>query len=423
MTVAELVEAHLAVARADECNAFAALCASQALADAAVLDRLPPAARGPLHGLPVTIKDLFNVYGMPTVAGTRAPLPALWPPEAVAVSRLRAAGAVVLGKTNMHEIALGITGENAVTGDVCNPLDPARMSGGSSSGSAAAVRMGAGLVSLGTDTAGSIRLPASFCGVVGFRPTHGRVPLDGALALSPSLDTAGPLATTVSDARRVAEVLIGSSLRVPALDRVPRFGFAPGFLEGLLSSEVRRAFFDLLGDLLDVKEVALPSLDSAKLQVEVGWPESALVHEVALSASPSSFSPVILEALLRGRDLAAGVRERAASQRRELVSALDGALRGVDALIMPAAPVVAPVRGVFEVELESGVSALRSSLLALLVPFSMAGLPVVSLPFCEVGGLPVNVQIVTGRGEDALCLALAEWFSTTFPQPSTPTFL
>ncbi|MFI6319568.1 amidase [Nonomuraea sp. NPDC050556] len=489
MTITELVEQHLAIAQADTCNAFAALSASQALADAAVLDRLPPGERGPLHGLPVTIKDLFNVYGLPTVAGTRASLPALWPPEAAAVTRLRAAGAVVIGKTNMHEIALGITGENPWTGDVRNPIDPARMSGGSSSGSAAAVRMGAGVVSLGTDTAGSIRLPASFCGVVGFRPTHGRVPLTGALALSPSLDTAGPLARTVEDARRVAEVLLGTPLRVAAPSN-PLFGTALPYLEGRLSQGVRQAFLALLAGLR-VKEVAFPVLeDASRLQIEVGWPESAQIHETSLNAllrgepsvpphaslsvgslatshpspgstaptlpgtsalsrpspvsetlafprtpapsgpSPASgtpapsqghmpspettggFSPVILEALLRGRDVSPEVRQSAAEQRRQLTATLNEALREVDALIMPAAPVVAPPRGTTHIDLESGPALLRPSLLTLLVPFSMAGLPVASVPFCEIDGLPVNVQIITRRGEDALCLALAEWFES-----------
>lgn len=451
MSIIELVEQHLAVAAGDPCNAFASLDTERALEQAAVLDRLPAAERGPLHGLPVTIKDLFNVFGLPTRAGTAAPLPALWPPEAVAVSRLRAAGAVVIGKTNMHEIALGITGENPCTGDVRNPLDHTRMSGGSSSGSAAAVRHGAGVVSLGTDTAGSIRLPASFCGVVGFRPTHGRVPLAGALALSPSLDTAGPLALTVEDARRVAEVLMGEPLRAPALDRRPRFGTAPRYLEGRLSAGVREAYEALVREL-DVVESVFPVLaDASRLQIEVGWPESALVHREALDAlvsgaavsgtaldardplSPAtslaphafveprdprtsgtplaagSFSPTVLEALLRGRAVEPEVRRRAWEQRRELTATLDEALRDVDALIMPAAPVVAPVRGTTQVELESGPAPLRPSLLTMLVPFSMAGLPVVSVPFCEVDGLPVNLQIVTRRGEDALCLALGEW--------------
>lgn len=364
------------------------------------------------------------------------------------MSRLRAAGAVVIAKTNMHEIALGITGENPWTGDVRNPLDQLRMSGGSSSGSAAAVRSGIGVASLGTDTAGSIRLPASFCGVVGFRPTHGRAPLEGALPLSPSLDTAGPLALRVADVRRVASVLLGVPLGV-VLDRLPRFGVVPGFLEGRLSAGVREAYEALVRGL-GAREVAFARMeDASRLQVEVGWPESALVHEEALSSVaslpgvsasgsraaallevapvasnsalargvPGSFSPVVLEALLRGRAIEPDVRRRASEQRRELTAALDEALRDVDALILPAAPVVAPLRGTTYVELESGQEPLRPALLALLVPFSMAGLPVVSVPFCEIDGLPVNVQIVARRGEDALCLALALWFE----QHHTPT--
>ena len=192
-----------AIARAletAEFNAFAVLDAEDAMRQAQQLDALPQ-AKGALHGVPITVKDLFNVAGLPTRAGTAAPLPLEFQSptvDAAAVSRLRVAGAVILGKVNLHEIALGITGENAHTGDVSNPIDLARQAGGSSSGGAVSVALGAGYGSLGSDTGGSLRIPASFCGVVGFKPTFGLIPLTGALPLSVTCDHAGPLARNVA---------------------------------------------------------------------------------------------------------------------------------------------------------------------------------------------------------------------------------
>jgi len=180
-------------------NAIAELGSEQALKTARERDKERAAGlqRGPLHGIPITVKDLFEVQGFSTRAGTRAQLEALGP--STAVTRLQEAGAIVIAKANMHEIALGLTGENEWTGDVENPHDAGRQSGGSSSGSAVSVAVGAGLASFGTDTGGSIRVPAALCGITGFKPTHGLVPLDGTLALSPTCDHAGPLARNVAD--------------------------------------------------------------------------------------------------------------------------------------------------------------------------------------------------------------------------------
>ena len=194
-TSRELVER--ALARADaraELNVVAHLDRDGALELARTRDSQLAAGDvvGPLHGLPITVKDLFVVDGFPLRAGTRAPLPDLGG-QGTAVTRLRDAGAIVVATVNLHEVAYGITGENQWTGHVANPVDPLRQAGGSSSGSAAAVAAGIGLASLGTDTGGSIRVPASHCGVVGFKPTTGRVPLDGALPLSLTCDHAAPL--------------------------------------------------------------------------------------------------------------------------------------------------------------------------------------------------------------------------------------
>ncbi|MCB1005015.1 MAG: amidase [Acidimicrobiales bacterium] len=418
-TAAELVEASIARAedRAD-LNAVAHLDADGARALAAERDAQLAAGEvvGPLHGLPITVKDLFVVDGFPLGAGTRAPLPDLGP-QGTAVGRLRAAGAIVLATTNLHEVAYGITGENPRTGDVANPIDTGRQSGGSSSGSAAAVAAGIGLASLGTDTGGSLRVPASHCGIVGFKPTVGRVPLDGALPLSPTCDHAGPLVRSVDDAALLTSVLAGSS-PAPLLPRMPsRFAVPLAFLRGRLSRPVRHAFEGWLDVArrsgVDVVDLDLPGIDRA-LDVfrAIQGPEAARVHAEALRVAPDGFTPTVRSQLGDGERVTSGAEQEAHAARAELADALDAAAGRVDALVLPAAPVPAPPRGSTEVELESGPLALRPALLALTVPFSLTGLPVLCVPFARVDGLPVGVQVVGRRGSDRHVLAVGAWLAS-----------
>lgn len=371
---------------------------------------------GPLHGLPVTVKDLFVVDGFPLRAGTKAPLPDLGA-QGTAVTRLRDAGAIIVATTNLHEVAYGITGENPWTGDVTNPVDAARQSGGSSSGSAAAVAAGIGLASLGTDTGGSIRVPASHCGIVGFKPTHGRVPLDGALPLSLTCDHAGPLVRSVDDAALFTAVLAGAT-PAPLLPRMPsRFAVPLAFLRGRLSRSVRHAFEGWL-DLarragVDVVDLDLPGVDRAlDIFRAIQGPEAARVHAGALAHAPERFSPVVRAQLEAGAKVSEAAEAEAREARQALADALDTAIGRVDALVLPASPVPAPLRGSDEVELESGVAPLRPSLLALTVPFSLTGLPVLCVPFARVEGLPVGVQVVGARGGDDHVLAVGAWMAS-----------
>ncbi|RTH05141.1 amidase, partial [Thermus scotoductus] len=293
--------------------------------------------RGPLHGIPLTVKDLFPVKGMPTRAGTRAPLPPL-PEEAQAVRRLREAGALIFAKTNMHEVALGITGENPWTGPVRNALDASRQAGGSSSGSAVAVALGIGLASLGSDTGGSIRIPAAFNGVVGFKPSYGRVSLEGALPLSRSTDHAGPIAKTVRDAHFLTEILAGESIPLEGPQN-PTFGVPLDFLEGRLGVEVRRAFQRLLEELpslrAEVREVSLPLPGVYEVYTRLVRYEAARIHEKALREHPEGFSPQVREALMAGLALTEKDYRDAVAEREALRLQLVKALRGVDALLPP----------------------------------------------------------------------------------------
>ncbi|MGQ9511343.1 MAG: amidase [Thermaceae bacterium] len=367
--------------------------------------------RGPLHGLPLTVKDLFPVRGMPTRAGTRAPLPPL-AEEARAVTRLKEAGALILAKTNMHEIALGITGEVTATGPVKNALDPSRQAGGSSSGSAVAVALGIGLASLGSDTGGSIRIPAAFNGVVGFKPSYGRIPLEGALPLSRSTDHAGPITQTVRDAHLLTEILAGENIPLEGPQN-PVFGVPLDFLEGRLGLGVRQAFMRLLEDLpklrAGVKEVHLPLQGVYEVYTRLVRYEAARVHQKALQESPESFSPPVREALLAGLALTEKDYRDAVAEREVFRLELSRALSGVDALLLPTQPLPAPLLGTEEVELESGRKGHREAFITLTLPFSLLGVPTLTLPFAKVEGLPVGLQVVGPFGEDGRVLAIGGW--------------
>jgi aspartyl-tRNA(Asn)/glutamyl-tRNA(Gln) amidotransferase subunit A len=322
---------------------------------------------------------------------------------------------VIFAKTNMHEIALGLTGENAWTADVRNPHDPERQSGGSSSGSAVAVAVGAGLASLGTDTGGSIRAPAALCGVTGFKPTHGLVPLHGALALSPTCDHAGPFTRTVADARLVVEVLAGAVFpRALGGERV--LGVPRSYLDRRLTSGMRKAFDELLdrlraaGAVLNGIEVEALDLTAAAYTPLVRA-EAAFVHRRALAGAAEGFSPAVRAALHAGAGLPAADFLQARATRRRAMDGLRQAFRtsGVDALVLPATPSEAVRRGETMIELESGQAVHRDAQLALTAPFSLAGVPAAVVPFARVNGLPVGVQIVCGWGEDARALDVAEW--------------
>ncbi len=375
-------------------------------------------AKGPLHGLPLTVKDLFPTLGMPTRAGTRAPLPPL-PEEAQAVGRLREAGALLFAKTNMQEIALGITGENPWTGPVRNALDPSRQAGGSSSGSAVAVALGIGLASLGSDTGGSIRIPAGFNGIVGFKPSYGRVSAKGALPLSPSTDHVGPLTRTVRDAHFLTEILAGEDIPLEASPN-PTFGVPWDFLEGRLGVGVRRAFEAFLEDLprlrAEVRPVSLPLPGVYETYTRLVRYEAARIHEKALREAKEGFSEEVRAALEAGLALTEKDYREAVAEREAYRLSLAKALRGVDALLLPAQPLPAPPLGTREVELESGTKTHREAFLTLTLPFSLLGVPTLSLPFARVEGMPIGLQVVGPYGEDGRVLALGGWLEERLGQ-------
>ena len=413
-----LLEASRAAAEASAAlNAIAWVDWDQAAAAADALDAVARSGTpvGPLHGIPISIKDLFKVAGMPTRGGTRAPLHELGDEEATLVRRLREAGALIFAKTNLHEVALGATGENRWTGDVCNPFDPSRQAGGSSSGAAVAVARGIGLGAVGSDTGGSIRIPASFCGVVGFKPTYGAIPLDGGLHLSWTCDHAGPLARSVADCALLHEVMSGRSTRHGAVARKPRFAVPAQWLRGRLQPGVREVFERVLSGLR-ADGIAVDEVDAPLIQK--GWEaytplvraEAAWVHRKALAEGGEGFSELVAPPLRAGLTVPAADYIASLKMRDALAAQLDALLAQYDALLTPGHAVLPPKRGQLDVQTEGGTMTVRDAVLGQTAPFSFAGVPALVLPTAPVDGLPTSLQLVARRDADASLLALGQWF-------------
>jgi aspartyl-tRNA(Asn)/glutamyl-tRNA(Gln) amidotransferase subunit A len=405
-------------ARAAELNPIAHVDWDAALAAARARDVQSKSGGpcGPLHGVPVSIKDLFNVRD------TRAPLHELSEREASLVTRLRDAGAVIFAKTNMHEIALGATGENLWTGDVCNPFDPARQAGGSSSGAGGAVATGIGLAGIGSDTGGSVRVPAAFCGVTGFKPTFGAIPLDGALYLSWTCDHAGPLARSVADCGLLYEVMSGRSAAHGAVARAPRLAVPADWLRGRLQPAVREHFERACAQLrkagAEIVDVATPLLPGATdCYTPIVRAEAAWVHRRALEAGGEGFSALVLPPLQAGMKLGALAYIDSLKQRDRIRAELDAILAGFDALLLPSSAALPPLRGQAEVDVEGGRMTVREAVLGQTLAFSMCGLPALSVPAGLVAdaygagtpALPAGLQLVGRFDGDASLLALGGW--------------
>jgi len=398
-------------------NAFIWLDVDRARAAADLVDRERASGvdRGPLHGIPISLKDLIDVAGQVTTAGSRVLGENLATADAIVVTRLREAGAVLIGKTNLHEFALGTTSEDSAFGPVRNPHDTTRLAGGSSGGSAAAVATGMGLASVGTDTGGSIRIPAAACGVVGLKPTRGDVPLDGVIPLSYSLDHVGPLAQTVEDAARLWAVLAG----VPAVPVTPaataglRLGRLTGYFEAIMSSDVRSAYESALTALeaagVAVERIELEGIeDLARAYVNIVLPEAAHWHGRFLDTRRQLYSPVVHARIASGRGITAVAYVDAQRTRRILRQVVNEALEGWDALALPTLPILAPTLGSADVPVPDGaeVVPIRAAMLRHTQLFNMTGHPAVSLPVAT-NGLPVGLQLVGRWRQTDRLLAIA----------------
>ena len=315
-TSAELVERSLeaVAAHSARTNAFVTTDPDGARHAARVADAARASGHylGPLHGIPISLKDLIDVAGVVTTAGSRVLRDRIPSATAPVVSRLTEAGAILIGRTNLHEFALGTTSDSSAFGPVRHPLDPTRSAGGSSGGSAAAVATGMGLGSIGTDTGGSVRIPAAACGLVGLKPSFGEVPLDGVIPLSPSLDHVGPLAKTVQDAAWLHAVLSGVSLETispPSLASL-RLRRLTSYFAAPLDETVGAAFHAALARLtaagtrvLDA-EVAHTAV-IADVYVRIVLPEAAHWHASYLETRADDYTPSVRARIEHGRTIPA----------------------------------------------------------------------------------------------------------------------
>jgi aspartyl-tRNA(Asn)/glutamyl-tRNA(Gln) amidotransferase subunit A len=419
LTSEALIEACLAhIAQCnDQLRAFVTVTGEPARADARQADRELAAGRdrGPLHGIPIALKDLINQAGVATSAGSNVSPTAPAASDAVVTARLRAAGAVLVGKTNLHEFAFGTTSEDSAFGAVRNPIDPTRSAGGSSGGSAAALASGMALGAIGTDTGGSIRIPAAACGLVGLKPGFGEVPTDGVVPLSTTLDHIGPIARTVADAAAMHSVLARVAPRMlqpPAFDRL-RLGRLSGYFEELLDPDVRArhdaALARLSGAGVAVAEVSVPHApDLAAVYLHIVLPEAAAYHAAALEHCPERYTPNVRLRLEMGRYVLAEDYLRALAARDVIRREVDTALDGVDALVLPTLPIPAPTLGLETIEFGSRREAVRAVMLRLTQPFNLSGHPAVALPCGTTPhGLPTSLQLVGRHARTWALLDLA----------------
>jgi aspartyl-tRNA(Asn)/glutamyl-tRNA(Gln) amidotransferase subunit A len=399
-------------------NAFITVFAEQAIEDARAADRDIASGRyrGPLHGIPVSLKDLIDVAGAPTTAGSRVRAQHVAARDAEVTGRLRAAGAIVIGKTNLHEFAFGTTSEDSAFGPVRHPLDPGRSPGGSSGGSGAAVADGMSYASLGTDTGGSIRIPAAACGVVGLKPGFGELPVDGVVPLSASLDHVGPLCRSVEDAAIVYDVLRGAApqRREPWNLRGTRFGIPRPYFLALLDPHVASAFESACARLADagaeIEDVDIPHAgDIAAIYLHIVLAEAAAYHAKMLDSRGDDYTPAVRIRLELGRYILAEDYVRALSGRRLLTREVDAALRGRAALLLPALAMPAPKLGTTTVRLGGTEEPIRNAMLRLTQAFNVTGHPAIAVPCgrTAIDGLPLGAQLVGARGDTGTLLRVA----------------
>jgi aspartyl-tRNA(Asn)/glutamyl-tRNA(Gln) amidotransferase subunit A len=399
-------------------NAFVCIMEEEALWQARELDRELAAGRdrGPLHGVPITIKDLLDIRGLPTTAASRVRDGHVAARDCEAVAHLRQAGAILIGKTNLHEFAFGTTNEDSAIGPARNPHDPDRSPGGSSGGSAAALAAGIGLATIGTDTGGSIRNPAAACGLVGLKPTIGEVSIDGVVPLSRTMDHVGPLTLSVADACLVYHALLGDPAAAPPAPMplsavrlaIPR----PYFLD-LLDDEVRTAFdaavARLRGGGAHIDEIAIAHApDIATVYLHIVLSDAAAYHASTLDAMPDRYTPAVRIRLEMGRYVLAEDYVRALAGRTVLTREVDAALSQHDALMLPTLAIPAPRLGATTVEINGRAEPIRNVMLRLTQLFDVTGHPAISLPCGRTrGGLPCALQLVGGRHQTDALLRVA----------------
>ena len=407
-------------------NAFTAVTAERAHARAEAIDatRARGEMLGPLAGVPFAVKNLIDIVGLPTLAGSK--INRTRPPasrDATLVRRLEAAGAVLVGALNMGEYAYDFTGENAHDGPSRNPHDPARMTGGSSGGSGAAVAGGLVPLALGSDTNGSIRVPASFCGLFGLKPTYGRLSRAGSFPFVTSLDHLGPLARSVRDLALSYDAMLGPDDEDPVCTgRAPeplgasinqgidgvRLAVAGGYFREGASPEAISALERVAGTLNAKREVEIAEAARARAAAYViTAAEGAALHLGRLRSQAEWFDPAVRDRLLAGALLPAAAVVQAQKFRRWYRAEVLRLFEQIDIVLAPATPCTAPAIGEQTMSLNGVEVPLRPNLGIFTQPISFIGLPVVAVPVHSDGALPIGVQVIAAPWREDLALRLA----------------
>ena len=394
-------------ARDGAIGAVTRLLDERALEEARAVDAIIAAGRdpGPLAGVPYGVKDLFDVAGLPTTAGAamrRDAAPAL--ADAEAVQRMRRAGAVLVATLNMDEFAYGFATVNAAFGTTHNPHDTDRLAGGSSGGSAAAVASGMLPLTLGSDTNGSIRVPAALCGLYGLKPAHGSLPMNGVFPFVDSFDDIGPLATSIGDLKLAWQVLGGVDGARGA--RVARLG---GWFEANMSPELGVAIDRLDALLGGLARVEFPEVDRARSAAFLMTAaEGGARHLPELRRRPLAFDPATRDRLIAGAMVPAPHYLAAQAFRETFRAAVSALFEHHDVLIAPCVGEVAPLISDPLITVDGERVPARAHLGRLTQPLSFIGLPVIAVPLYRPGQLPLGLQLVGTPGREAALFALAE---------------
>jgi len=389
-------------------NAFITVMGDEALRQAREADQELAAGndRGPLHGVPISIKDLLDVRGVPTTAASRVREGHIAERDALVIAHLRMAGAVFIGKTN----------EDSAFGPARNPHDPSRSPGGSSGGSAVSVATNMALATIGTDTGGSIRIPAAACGIVGLKASLGELSIDGVVPLSRTLDHVGPLAQSVTDACLVHHALMGDASAKPPAPMPThglRLAVPRSYFCDVLDPEVRARFEEALDRLraagAQIDDIEIQhAADIASIYLHLVLGDAAAYHAVTLESMPEKYTPNVRIRLEMGRHVLAEDYVRALAGRERLRREVDAGLAQHDALILPTLPIPAPLLGASTVEINGTAEPVRNLMLRLTQLFNVTGHPAISLPAgLTSAGLPCAVQLVGQRMQTDALLRVA----------------
>ena len=398
-------------------NAFITVTSDSALARARELDRelARDVDRGPLHGIPIAHKDLMATEGIRTTSGSKIFADRVPDHDASVVKRMAEAGAVMVGKTGLHEFAYGITSDNPHFGTIRNPRHPEHSPGGSSGGSGVAVATGMAYIATGTDTGGSIRVPASFCGVAGLKPTYGLINRSGVQPLGLSLDHVGPLARTVGDLQLALDAMSDSARRKPAPVSLAelRVGLPENFYFDAVAAEIKDSVqaaaqrAEKLGArVIPMRVPDIEALNTIGLTILLS--EAAAVHQTN-HRHRADFGADVLALLDQGSLIPAADYVNAQRQRRALVGEFHALFRGIDCLLTPTTPIPAPRIGQTEITLDGTQYDTRILTTRFARGMNVLGFPALSIPCGSTSeGLPIGLQIVARPFEDNLLLKLGE---------------